>query len=239
MRSFSKLLLSLLLIISLVAARAEAGPDWDEMANGGGDAGSMVASAQPVVGAGALNSLTGRLSNPPSIGPGGGDFEDMYLFRIVDPLGFSATTVFPPGFADFDTMLFLFNPDGTGLLGNDDAFTGTLQSTIAPPGDDGTMIPGPGDYLLAISGFQNVPLSVTGSIFDFSLPFEVSGPDGPGGFDPLSGWSAQGDTGDYVIILEGAEFIPEPTSLALLAFVGLATAGCRRSRFRRPSRVAS
>ncbi len=96
MRFFSKMLLSQLLIISLATARAEAGPDWDELTDGGMDAGSLPASAQPVTGFGALNSITGSLSTFPSIGPGGGDFEDMYLFRIVDPLGFSATTVFPP-----------------------------------------------------------------------------------------------------------------------------------------------
>ncbi len=39
MRFFSKMLLSQLLIIALATARAEAGPDWDELTDGGMDAG--------------------------------------------------------------------------------------------------------------------------------------------------------------------------------------------------------
>jgi hypothetical protein len=103
----------------------EAGPDWIE--DDHGDAGSFPGSAQVTQGTsvGGLSRISGSLDGSGLMGlvGGQGDFEDMYLIRITDPLNFCATTV--PcgpgcGSATFDTQLWLFDANGFGLLGNND-----------------------------------------------------------------------------------------------------------------------
>src|SRR5262245_8540628 len=82
---------------------ANAGPLWDELANGGGDAGHLISNAQITVGIGALGTIKGSLAN-------GNDMEDVFKIRITDPLNFSATTTTNPfGTSGFDTQLWLFN----------------------------------------------------------------------------------------------------------------------------------
>ena len=72
-----------------------------------------------------------------------------------------------------------------------------------------------------------------GETFDQVLPTEISGPDGLGGGDPISGWTGDEGTfkGAYRIALQGAEFaeIPAPGALSLLA---LASFTMRRRRRR-------
>lgn len=150
-----------------------------------------------------------------------GDFEDMFLIRIDDPAGFSATTdaTFGVFGTDFDTQLFLFSYTGRGKLANDNETTFSAGKSAIPAG---SLTSGPGLYYLAISGLGNDPLSAGGSIFTLSPPTEVSGPDGPGGADPITGWTGVGDTGTYTILLSGARFVPEPGSLALLLIGGFA-----------------
>jgi len=91
---------------------------------------------------------------------------------------------------------------------------------------------------IAITYSPNEPFSMGGGgprgtggeqlIFDFQDPFEVSGPDGPGGDAPLAGWTRPepnmsgsdgssfdlgGDqpTGNYVVMLQGVGFAEPPT----------------------------
>ncbi len=189
----------------LIATVAYGGPDWVEPP---GDAGSTPGSAEPVMGAGGLRSIAGQLTGTATTAAAP-DYEDMYKIQIVDPVRFSAQTT-NPGNATFNTELWLFDANGRGLLGNDDGAAGSLGSQLSPPANDATakMIPGAGIYFLAISGFDNNPASVTGPIFNQATPFEVSGPDGPGGQDPIVAWTGTGssEVGFYVIVLEGACF---------------------------------
>jgi len=216
--------------ICALAGSAMAGPEWVE----GQDAGSLPGSAQTTSGTGTLTKIAGTLQgNNPLAGPG--DFEDMYVIQITDPLLFSATTTLPGGgSADFDSQLWLFKLDGLGLLGNDDTFIvggpgfgkGTIVSgsTLGPMATDGTgqTIPGPGLYLLAISGSFDIPKSQGGPIFSFANQTEISGPDGQGGTQPVTEWenvglnnsSLGGATGDYLISLTGTALVP-PSLLPL------------------------
>ncbi|MCB9848200.1 MAG: hypothetical protein H6814_07270 [Phycisphaeraceae bacterium] len=190
------------------------GPTWPENP----EAGALPATAQKVYGPGAVGTIFGSLGGPgpAPIGVRGisGDFQDMYLIKIVDPLAFVATT-FPGagGSANFDTQLFLFTgPDhpagpGLGIFANDEA-PGALagESLLTNNVTDGSMHPqllADVHYYLAISGFNSDPVSPTGNIFNQATRTEQSGPDGMGGSDQINAWDANGDVGDYAISLQG------------------------------------
>ena len=60
-----------------------------------------------------------------------GDLRDAYCIRISDPASFRATTdpaVDPTATATFDTRLFLFTPEGTPVLANDNTSGATPLS---------------------------------------------------------------------------------------------------------------
>jgi hypothetical protein len=96
-----------------------------------------------------------------------------------------------------------------------------------------------GIYYLAVSIFDNTPVSFDGGdlldIFDFSdlngsdLPIA---PSDPGGALPIASWdiSADYEIGSYRIDLTGAAVVPEPSTALLLgaALVPLAALGRRR-----------
>jgi len=177
-----------------------------------GDAGSLPPSALPAVGNGPLERIKGRLSSARALA-GVDDFEDMYLIRIVDVDAFSARTVDrDDGDPTFDTQLWLFSACGFGQVGNDDdvdAPAGTGYSILLPNATDGSgfSLPGPGLYYLAVSGKGRIPLSPAGAIFDLVDPFEISGPDGPGGGQAISAWTGIGEVGAYQIELTGCAFL--------------------------------
>ncbi|MCA9290868.1 MAG: hypothetical protein KDA25_07055 [Phycisphaerales bacterium] len=195
-----------------VGAAARAGDDWDTDCTT--DAGSFPFSAQPVAIAGFLGSIRGCLSSGPLAGA---DFEDMYVIQIVDPAGFSAQTVAPN--STFNTQLWLFSIDGTGLLANDDVSVGDPLSRLLPMSNDGSgaQVSVPGNYLLAITGFNNDPSSDEGPIFNVPDQTEISGPDGPGGLSPITAWNEFGETGDYLIVLTGCAGVGAPTSVPLMS----------------------
>lgn len=224
---------TLLLILIAVPQRAAAGPIWPE-----GAAGRLPGTAEPVTIP--FTRITGELSGTLLRGVESQDYEDMYLIQILDPRdcggkGFFASTdwmVTPGGANDFDTQLWLFDATGRGLLGNDNVGPGIQQSFISFPATDLTLqpFPGAGLYYLAITGFNNDPLSPGGQIFNQANPFEISGPDGPGGLLPIVNWTATGTgaIGQYDILLHCAAPIPEPAS-GLLFLLGLFH-GIRRRR---------
>ncbi|MFI4898343.1 MAG: hypothetical protein ACIARR_11015 [Phycisphaerales bacterium JB059] len=199
-------------LVCCFSASAVAGPEWMEMV----DAGRVPTDAQAVTGTGdGVLIISGRLEGAGrGVGPGGGDFQDMYLIKIEDPEMFRATTLVEfDGFAEFDAQMFLFQPDGLDAfarLANLDAAPGFSDPLLLPISNDGSQaaITSPGFYYLAISGAPSVPVSASGPMFQFDLPTEVSGPDGNGGFDPIIDWSGPGATGDYRIGLRGVVSIP-------------------------------
>jgi hypothetical protein len=140
------------LIVSIPGAQA-AGPysvplvvsdGESRSSNGSGtinvdEAGQTLATALNVDGVGAVTSISGIATS--------GDV-DLYRIFICDPANFNASTV---GGASFDTQLFLFNADGTGVVMNDDDATGTAQSAIT---NELTSTLAPGAYYLAISPYN-------------------------------------------------------------------------------------
>lgn len=86
-------------------------------------------------------------------------------------------------------------------------------STIGNMATDGSgaEVTEPGLYYLAICTVPRRPISNPGAIFDFDKPFEVSGPDGVGGGDPIEDWENDspapiGGSGEYRIVMCGVGF---------------------------------
>lgn len=163
-----------------------------------GDAGQLLADAQVIPpGAVTVESITGTLSSS----------NDVDLFEITLTGGgtFSATTKGTDTTVS-DPQLFLFDENGFGVFGNDD-FNG-LQPTL--PAESPLTPLEPGTYFLAISSFNNDPVSSFGEIFAFSDQFgsfnPVLEPTGSGAGAPLSGFANAGfATGSYTIALTGVE----------------------------------
>lgn len=218
-------------VVVASASAAMAGPDWAELA----DAGDRLFTAQVPVGtAGSLNTISGVLNGTGLVG----DFADCYIIRIVNPTVFSATVTT----ATFNPQLYLFNislPGGAyGLLANDNQSPSNELPRFTNVSTDGTnvIVALPGDYMLGISGASNHPTApsgpggATGRIFDYASLTEVSGPDGPGGFNELTGWTGGGEFGEYLITLTGCDFpvFPAPGTAGMLGLAGVMMARRRR-----------
>ena len=163
-----------------------------------GDAGQLLTEAQIIPSVEpTLDSITGNLSSN----------NDVDLFQVTLTGGgtFSATTQGTDTTVS-DPQLFLFDENGFGVFGNDDF--NSLQPTL--PAETPLTPLEPGTYFLAISSFNNDPVSSFGEIFASSDQFGQFGSvletTGPGGGAPLSGFTdAGGSTGSYTIALTGVE----------------------------------
>jgi hypothetical protein len=175
---------------------------WDETDNGGGDAGDLPGTAQLVT----LPDRTPCESPVTRIrGDNGASDVDMYVICITDPANFVASTI---GGAGWDTQLWLFRCDGTGVVFNDDNpdTGGGTQSRID---NRANCIQQGGIYLLAISRYNRDAVDANGSLLWNNSPFgEVRCPDGPGAANPIAGWTGTTSAGGrYVISLQGAYFV--------------------------------
>jgi hypothetical protein len=174
---------------------------WDELANGGGDAGDLPATAQLITSADATHCQTPVTRVRGDLGA---NDVDMYVICITDPANFVASTV---GTVAWDSQLWLFRCDGTGVVHNDDAVdTTVLQSRI----DNSTnCITAGGIYLLAISRYNRDPVDASGGLIWNNMPFRsLRCPDGPGRANPIAGWTGTTEAaGRYIISLQGAYFV--------------------------------
>lgn len=215
-------------MMSFAPALAVAGPAFTEPPS---DAGSRKSSAADASGGvGQPGTISGMLSGT-SAARGLPDFEDMYIINITEPGTWLATTS-PAhgrglGFADFDSVLWLFDfNDERGLLANDNADASLPGARLLNMSTDGTgvSISVPGLYLLAISVKGRMPLDPGGNpIFQLLTPTEVSGPDGS--TLPLETWA-----GTPLSPLPGSyriDIVPAPGAAAVI-LLGLARSARRR-----------
>jgi len=197
------------LFLVLAATSAALGQTWSE----GSDAGDLPHTAQVPTGVGDLITIEGVL-----------DFGnvDMYQIHLTGGGTFSALAqgLFP---SYVNPQLFLFDAQGLGVYGNEDLWPPSPElspgASLLPSGTALTPV-NPGTYFLAISTRYLEPISASGFIFPCvgCNPSGTSAPTGPGGEDPITGWSGQPfSAGSYAIALTGAQFVqPAPTPLSLL-----------------------
>lgn len=216
---------------SLIIGQAK-GAVWIEIP----DAGDLTSTAQATSGVGSLDAITGALDSA-------FDDIDMFAVFIADLSLFSATTDTPETNDLLDTSLFLFDSTGKGVAANGDIDIDLLNFFSRIP--SGSLSGGSRIYYLAISTFDDKPVSSSGEIFPDlftdSSSGQVVGPIGPGGSAPISHWAIDGDrypVEAYRIALTGAEplspsVIPEPSSLvvwSLLVGLGSVFGGYKRRK---------
>lgn len=218
-----RLLIAGVIVLSVAGAEPSGAASMAEI----GDAGDLPGTAQTSAGVQPfdtpLDSITGTIASESD--------QDMFAIFINDPATFSASTNNSGTdlTVDDDTMLFLFDASGLGVLGNNDADTTSRKSTIPI----GSFTGASGVHFIAVSIFANTPISSGGEIFDpaaLGEPGATAGPSGPGGGSPITGWDVvpkPSQTGSYRIELTGATFVPEPSTVALTA-LGLAGLAWRR-----------
>jgi subtilisin-like proprotein convertase family protein len=161
---------------------------WEEGNDGGGDAGELPGTAQVITGpSGPIATIGGDILD--------GD-TDMYAITICDPSSFSADMTISDR-TDFDTQLWLFDANGRGVEFNDD----TLNAVSAI---DNTFVTAPGQYYLAVTGYNRDALDASGALLWNNQPFTgVRSPNGPGSANAISSWSGTSAEGSYLITLGG------------------------------------
>jgi hypothetical protein len=164
------------------------GSTFDELANGGGDAGELPGSEMSVTGSGPVTSITGTIDPGAEV--------DLYRINICDPCAFRAST---QTLTTWDTQLFLFDANGLGIVSNDDTTPG-LQSVLTS--QLVANLPA-GEYLLAITRFNRDAASAGGAIW--ATQAGQAAPTGPGASQPLNGWlnTVTLVAGPYGIALQG------------------------------------
>jgi len=185
----SRFSVTLAMLLALWPVRLFA-QNWNET----GDAPDLP-PGQATVGAGPLVQINGNLAIPNDV--------DLFLIQIVNPGIFQAQFAGPPG---FDSQLFLFSPGGMGVAHNDNLGPGVPASQLS-----GMFVPGPGMYLLGISGFDRDPVNPANQpIWNDNPRDQQRPPDGPGAPGPVTNWNGNAPPGPYTIMLNGATFSSSP-----------------------------
>ena len=140
------------------------------------------------------------------------DTEDMFLIEICDPEAFTASVTVTSG--SMNPQLWLFDANGFGLSDKDDS-SGFNPAMGNMPGDgSGPALSAPGFYYIAVSLFNSDAVDASGNaLFQSSTTFEVSGPDGPGGGNPIANWAGAvtaGQGGEYLLRMTGVCYAPAP-----------------------------
>lgn len=165
-----------LLAMLAAASAAFAGPDWTEVPDAGKLLPGQAIPFSPV------ESITGELIGTDAFG--GPDVVDLFSLTTTVPNTKVRTGALLAGReANFDTVLFVFNAAGQGVVANDDAGPGDTSSVVT--------IPTPGNYKLAVAAKGVQPVSAAGEMFEIYAPhnqFAQVTPRSPGGFSPLQDW---------------------------------------------------
>jgi hypothetical protein len=171
-----------------------------------GEAGDLPGTANVTVGTGSLTAIVGTIAAV--------NDADMFAIQICDPANFSASDVGGP--IVFDSVLMLFNADGTGHAMNDDDTTIASFSYITNTFTSGPLsgqptVTTPGLYYLAVSRYNQKPRDASSNLLWNDTPYNGNrAPDGLGAANPISSWTG-GDVHTetnipYRIVLTGSCF---------------------------------
>ena len=226
-----RLVVKVLPCAAILAMATVASADvWDEIADGGGDAGDFPGGGfQTQVSGTIFDIITGNNL----------DGIDSYLITVSDASIFFIHDVDGGDFSD--TKAFLWGLDGSPKMANDDEPGNPLGGFNFGFGDAnghaGAVLGNPGkvqngeQYILSIGAFLDEAQDAANNrmfIDDLGDFQALTGPTGAGPFDH---YVASGDAGNYRVELIGAHFgkIPAPGAGALL---GIALIAGRRRRRR-------
>jgi hypothetical protein len=212
-----------LLLAALFLATPSWAQNWDELIEGGGDAGDDLVGAHDLTGL-SYTTISGQIANFNDV--------DIYKLNIMNAANFSATTVqiSYTGGDVLDSWLYLFDASGNAVYSNSESPAGDpgnpspFANALLPKVGDVGLNPsglGPasdGIYYLAVTHWENMALD-SGSNdmfedpFDFSEDYErINAPIGGAGV--LDSWSNDGsDAGNYVVSITGTSLPVELTSL--------------------------
>ena len=189
-RIASPLGLMLMACVLLATPRPASAQLWNEL----GDAGQTLATAQTTAGNGPLTNILGTIQTDTDV--------DLYCIHITNPALFSATL---QCVAINQNDLWLFAANGLGIEGNDGCSTGSvLLSSL--------FVFSAGTYYLAVSADAADAQSPGGNIWLSPAVQGPRAPDGPGGGQPLIGWSgaSRANFTSYNIQLSGCGYCDAP-----------------------------
>ena len=219
--------LAAFVVASAIIAIPSAAQNWDEVADGGGDAGDNLAGAHDLT-ASSYTTITGQIASYADV--------DIYRLMILNAASFSATTVKGSylGGDVLDSWLYLFDASGNAVYSNSESPAGDpanpasigANALLPMVGDTGLNPSGHGPtsdgvYYLAVSHYENMALDA-GLNEMFEAPFNfgedytrINGP--IGGTGVLDSWDDEGtDAGNYTVTITGTTLPVELTSFGAI-----------------------
>lgn len=184
---------------------------WSESANGGGDAGPLLNSAQMISGdPGLLTEIKGSHN---------GSDVDLYKICLDFPNDFSAVATSDNGGPT--PMLFLFDVNGIGVK----FFASSNPNDPSWFDNQWVVALGAGDYYLGVTTRNATALNDGGMAIWNQTTGAQRQPTGPGGPGPLDSWQftvGEPTPSNYTIAITGVDYyVPAPGALALLGMGGL------------------
>ena len=200
MNLFTKSAFSVLALSFMLVMGADA-QVWDEITDGGGDAGDAIGTAQNITLSGAVTTINGSVSVDDDV--------DIYCFTIITGSAFSASTVGNP--SGLDPQMGLYDASGFAIYFNDDdAGAGTFKSLL-PAGHAFSPTANNATHCLSIAGYNNYPQNGAGNqlfTYDGTAPWdEIEGPDAgnPGPLGMFNIPDGETNSGAYSITLTSVE----------------------------------
>ena len=169
-------------------------PPGDETVNEEGDAPLLLDGTQDATGG--ISIINGAIQSD-------ADLADCFTITIADIDSFSATTENTDP-RDIDSQLYLFSPDGTAIVFNDDTPDAPQFLSTLPIGSLSGLGLSTGDYVLCITEFDTDPQNAAGEDIYSANGTTVRLPDPPNGDAVLAGWVPSIiNPGNYRIDLTG------------------------------------
>jgi len=182
------------LILAMAMASSAQAQNWTEI----GDAGDLIATAQPTVGTGNLVTIDGNLASATDA--------DVYCVHLLTVPFTNFPIIQITCAVNNGPNVYLFDAAGNGRLLNETCSAG-VKSITAPAGLT------VGTYYLAVSYSGYVPQSAGGSIWIPGQPGQRV-PDGPGAAGTLTGWAGTPDVqplNPYHLAIKFMGYCEQPT----------------------------